>query len=610
MKVYIFSGMDRKLDNLDYGVIGNCRSAALVSRLGDIEWCCLPTFNSSSVFARILDRDIGGEFGIRPEGAYEVTQKYIDMTNILLTRFEWKENIFEIIDFMPIYRTEKGGYYNPPEIIRFFRCIRGKPAFRIVYDPRLNYAEYKVETRLHQDYIKSHSLDGPYESVYLYTNFDKHDVAEGRIIEMDSDGYFLLSYNQKLVRLDVDKINLEYQRTKVYWLNWIDRTIQYRQYNEHIMRSALVLKLLTYQKTGSILAAITTSLPETLNDIRNWDYRFCWVRDSSMIIKALITLGHNNSARNFLNFMVDLVPHKDEKIQIMYGIDGDKQLDEQVLAHLAGYEDSAPVRIGNDAYRQKQNDIYGVLMDVIYMNFKLYLRTLDNVEDLWTLVRGVVRTVQSNWRNPDRGIWEIRSDNQHFVFSKVLCWVAFDRGVKIAGMLRREPYIKEWSESREEIRKDILENGWNDSAGAFTQTYANTDMDAANLLMEPFGFIEPKDTKYVSTVKAIRKELCFNGLMYRYRNADDFGKPTSSFTICSFWMIKALHRIGLEEDSRKMFEQLLGYSNHLGLFSEDIDFESKRLLGNFPQGYSHLALIEAAILLSGQQGDGLRFWMP
>ncbi len=602
--------MDRTLNNLDYGVIGNCRSAALVSRLGDIEWCCLPTFNSSSVFARILDRDIGGEFGIRPEGAYEVTQKYIDMTNILLTRFEWKENIFEIIDFMPIYRTEKGGYYNPPEIIRFFRCIRGKPAFRIVYDPRLNYAEYKVETRLHKDYIKSHSLDGPYESVYLYTDFNKHDVAEGRIIEMDSDGYFLLSYNQKLVRLDADKINLEYQRTKVYWLNWIDRTIQYRQYNEHIMRSALVLKLLTYQKTGSILAAITTSLPETLNDIRNWDYRFCWVRDSSMIIKTLITLGHNNSARNFLNFMVDLVPHKDEKIQIMYGIDGDKQLDEQVLVHLAGYEDSAPVRIGNDAYRQKQNDIYGVLMDVIYMNFKLYLRTLDNVEDLWTLVRGVVRTVQGNWRNPDRGIWEIRSDNQHFVFSKVLCWVAFDRGVKIAEMLRREPYIREWSESREEIRKDILENGWNDLAGAFTQTYANTDMDAANLLMEPFGFIEPKDPKYVSTVKAIRKELCFNGLMYRYRNADDFGRPTSSFTICSFWMIKALYRIGLEEDARKMFEQILGYSNHLGLFSEDIDFGSKRLLGNFPQGYSHLALIEAAILLSGQEGDGLRFWMP
>lgn len=587
------------MNNLNYGVIGNCKSAALISQSGSMDWCCLPEFDSTSVFAKILDKNIGGSFEIIVDKEYEISQSYIYKTNILVTKFIYGENQFEVVDFMPRYKSEENGYYAPPDVIRFIKYVSGNPVFKVKYDPKLEYAAYPTKTSIEKEYIKSYTKKGPYNSVYLYTNLNFEKVVQSHEIELKDDAFFLLSYNQKILEQNVERAFLKLERTKVYWLNWSERTKRFKKYNDEVLRSALVLKLLSYNKTGAVLAAITTSLPETIGEIRNWDYRFCWIRDASMVIKIMTDLGHQNMARRYLDFVIDIIPEKDEKIQIMYGINREKKLTEKILGHLEGYESSAPVRIGNDAYRQKQNDIYGILVDVIYQHFSLYDTSLQNSEELWTIVRSIVKIVKDNWDKPDRGIWEIRTEHKHFTFSKVLCWVAIDRAMKIAKLVNKRNYIKDWSELAEKIKQDTISKAWNEQIGAFTQSYDSDDLDASTLLMEPYGFIEADDPRYVSTVKETQKQLCKNGLMYRYKNKDDFGQPSSSFTICTFWMINSLYKIGEKEQATKVFEQLLSYSNHLGLFSEDIDFKSKRLLGNFPQAYSHLALIETAMNISG-----------
>jgi GH15 family glucan-1,4-alpha-glucosidase len=282
----------------------------------------------------------------------------------------------------------------------------------------------------------------------------------------------------------------------------------------------------------------------------------------------------------------------------MYGIRGERELTEHILEHLSGYMDSKPVRIGNAAYYQRQHDIVGVLMDIILQDFENYSLSIDRSEELWTITRAIMHAIERHWHEADKGIWEIRGEEQHFIFSKVLVWAGADRGVKIAEILHKKKYIEPWSKIRDLIKEDIMENGWNEEVQAFTQSYGSKNMDAANLLIDSYGFIDPKDPKYISTVLKTRDELLHNGLMYRYKNEDDFGLPSSSFTICSFWMIQSLYKIGRKDEAIDMFNNLLNYGNHLGLFSEDIDFETKRLLGNFPQGYSHLALIETAYILN------------
>ena len=380
----------------------------------------------------------------------------------------------------------------------------------------------------------------------------------------------------------------------------MEQGAQFSKYREEIIRSSLVLKLLTYQKSGAILAAVTTSLPEAIGEVRNWDYRFCWIRDASMVISVLTNLGHYSSAERFLKFILNVIAYKDEKIQIMYGIRGEKILKERELPWLEGYEGSKPVRVGNAAYLQKQNDIYGVLIDVIHHYFKLFRNTLAISEELWTVVRALVWTVRTTWCEPDRGIWEYRNREEHFTFSKMLCWVALDRGVKIAELLGKKATAAEWALTRDTIKRDILSKGWNEELQAFTQYYGGDGLDAANLLMADYGFLATDDPRYVQTVRQTQAILSKDGLMYRYRSCDDFGEPSSSFTVCSFWMIKSLFLIGERAEAEEMFQRLLGYGNHLGLFSEDLDFTTKRLLGNFPQAYSHLALIDTAIILSGQ----------
>ncbi len=591
------------MDNLNYGIIGNCRSAALISKTGSLDWCCLPEFDSTSVFAKLLDEEKGGSFGIEAVGNYQIDQKYYRDTAILVTHYADGDNVFEVMDFMPRYLKRNGKYHAPPEIIRYIKYISGRPKLSITYDPKLEYAMGETSTYIKEDFVASLTHQEKYDTLFLYTSFDKEGIMDSKELVLEEDGYFLICYNEKILRPTTIKMGLELERTKVYWLDWVHKAPTYKKFNNEITRSAITLKLLTYDKTGAVLAAATTSLPETIGEVRNWDYRFCWIRDASMVIKVVSELGHMNSARRYLQFIIDLMPDKDEKLQIMYGINKEKKLTEKTLGHLDGYKGSKPVRVGNAAYKQKQNDIYGILMDVIYEQLMKFSTDIENGEELWSITKGIVWIVGMHWKEPDKGIWEFRGEDKHFTFSKVLCWVALDRAIKVAKMFGKTRKIEKWTALEQEIKEDIHKNAWNSDINSFVQSYGSRHLDASVLLMESYGFIHARDPKFVSTVKAIEEGLSNDGLLYRYKNEDDFGLPSSSFTICTFWFINSLFKIGEEEKALEHFERLLSYSNHLGLFSEDIDFKSKRLLGNFPQAYSHLALIECAINFSKKESE-------
>jgi len=587
---------------MEYGIIGNCKSAALIDHKGTIVWCCLPDFDSASVFASLLDEERGGSFGIEVDASYTITQAYVPNTNVLRTVYESSAGGFELFDLMPRHK-ENSHYYAPPELIRYLRRTHGSPVFRVNYRPMLGYAQRATFSVSHAEYIKSAVAQGTYESLYLYTSLPHADVLEGRPVMLCGEAFLLLSYHQKIRPVTLERVSLEMERTKVYWLDWVERTTPFVRWSAEIRRSALVLKLLSYQETGAIMAAVTTSLPEALGEERNWDYRFCWIRDATMTLNMLTRLGHFNVAQNFFAYVMRVVPYKDDEIQVMYGIRGNKTLTERSLDWLAGYKGSRPVRVGNAAYSQRQHDIYGVLLNAVLHYMEAFTIDEATLEKLWTITRSLVRIVMRMWQLPDVSIWEYRTNPGHFTFSKMLCWVALDRGVKIAGRLGQAEQAVPWKAEKERIREDILANAWSERAGAFTQRYGSDSLDASVLLMASYGFVEPDDPKFVATVHKIRQELSQDGLMFRYKNDDDFGTPTSSFTVCSFWMVKALWQIGERDEAERLFCKLLGYSNALGLFSEDLDFKSKEPLGNFPQGYSHLALIDCAILLGGIKGN-------
>lgn len=598
------------MENLNFGVIGNCRTAALVSRVGSIDWCCFPDFDSPSVFAKILDQRRGGHFGFKVADNYEITQRYMPHTNILITSFESPDSAFEVYDFMPRYKTgDIKGYYLPAEIYRLIRYRKGKPKFYVDFKPAANYARDLTTFEFKKKYLKICSVENDKDSIYLYSSFNKEEILGRKEVEITQNGFFLLSYNQKLIKIDNDRVDLEYQRTKLYWRDWSNRSKKFNSYHGLIERSMLVLKLMSYHRSGAVLAAITTSIPESIGETRNWDYRFCWLRDASMSIDTLLQVGHEGSANRFINFIKNILRKKSDSFQIMYGIRGERTLTEEILPHFAGYQNTQPVRIGNDAYHQKQNDTYGYVMDVIYKYYQYFPGTLDDIEDMYEIVKNIVRTVVEDWRKPDKGIWEIRGKEKHFVFSKVMCWVALDRAVNIARMLHDDDNADVWEEEASKIREDVLRNGWNEEFKSFTQTYCNTDLDSSLLLMEFYGFIDGTDEKFISTVEAIQQNLEYKGLYFRYKNQDDFGVPTSAFTICTFWMVRALYAIGKKEDAQNLFDELLKNSNHVGLFSEDLDFETKEHLGNFPQAYSHLALINSALLFTEEEQTS-RFIRP
>ena len=594
-------------NNLNYGVIGNCRTAALISERGSIEWLCFPDFDSPSVFAALLDRTKGGSFGFDVPDGYAVRQSYVPHTNILSTRFASDEGEFEVLDYMPCYRSFEKEHYLPAELYRYIRFVKGRPRFRIRYDPAPNYAQGEVHIRRTAGFIESYSSADNKDRQYLYSSIPLQAVAGREEIRLEKDEFLLLSYNEKVIPIDIEREKIEYCRTLVYWLNWTNRTRQYTCYNEVVERSMLVLKLLSYYN-GAMLAALTTSLPETVGEVRNWDYRFCWLRDASMSIETMFRVGHTGAARRFMKFIQSSFMSRHD-YQIMYGIRGERKLTEVILEHLDGYKGSKPVRIGNDAYHQKQNDSFGYLMDLVWQYYRLMPGTLDEIEDMWEMVKSILATVAEEWRNPDKGIWEIRGEEQHFVSSKVMCWVALDRGARIAAKLGKEEFAARWREEAEAIRRDVMEHGWKSEIQSFSQAYGNLALDSSLLLMEPYGFIAANDPHYRKTVEAVRKALFRKGLMYRYNSEDDFGVPSSAFTMCTFWLIRALFVTGQRNEAKTLFSQVLRYGNHLGLFSEHLDFDTKEQLGNFPQAYSHLAIVNTALLFA-EEKERLDFIRP
>jgi alpha,alpha-trehalase len=604
---------NRLADDYHMGMIGNGRTCALVDAFGKIVFCCLPDFDSGTVFASLLDEEKGGSFWLEMIGGSVSHQCYEKGTNLLVTLFEGEEGAFELVDFMPRYSSDGHAHAANdvgPDIVRKINILRGTPRIRVHFDPRMEYGFGESHLTEKPGRIKATThYEGEhgevYESMYLWTDMDQHLVLQAGEIVLDQDRYLFMSYHDKVQVPDMDLVNLMLQRTRAYWLLWGARTHLPVQYRANALRSALVLKMLQFAPTGALVAAATTSLPETIGEERNWDYRFCWLRDASMTVAVLRRIGHPAMAASFIDWMLRTVPTKDDSLQIMYGLRGEKILTEKSLRHFAGYQNSRPVRIGNAAYTQEQHDIYGVVMDVIHQDITMRQRTPETLDRIWTRVRSIARSVETAWKQPDRGIWEIRGEKRHFVFSKVLCWVAIDRAIKIAILLEKHDWAERHQLLLEEIHQSICRRGWCEEKQAFVQSYGATDLDASNLLLSQYGFLEPKDPRFIATVERTQKELSVDGLMYRYRNEDDFGEPQSAFTVCSFWLVKALAAIGRRGEAREILEKLIKDSNGHGLYGEDLDFKTRRQLGNFPQAYSHLALIDCALELSKEEDNDL-----
>ncbi len=431
---------------------------------------------------------------------------------------------------------------------------------------------------------------------------------------MEEDALFLISYEKKEQGHDSDFIENELTKTIDYWREYTSaRTIPEFYGKEEIIRSVLALKLLTYYESGAVVAAATTSIPEIIGEQRNWDYRYCWLRDASFAIHVFTKICSFEEAIGFLRFLVRICTVcslKGLNLSIMYGLEGEQNIKEETLDHLEGYNNSKPVRIGNAAFDQMQIDVTGEVLEAVYRFFITYNYVEKMTDEQFNLLESLINHITRVWKEKDHGIWEFRDIKAHFVFSKLMCWVGIDRGIKIAEHFDKESPMEEWKRVRDEIKQEILTEGWNSKKRAFTMYYGSDELDASVLLMQHYGFISPKDEKYVSTVKAIEKELVKDGLVYRYRMKDDFGYPKNPFTIATFWLINALYAIGEERKAIEMFKNVLKYSNHLGLFSEDIDIETKELTGNFPQAYTHLALIDTAILLSNTEISRRPVCMP
>jgi alpha,alpha-trehalase len=583
---------------LDYGIIGNCKSCALVKKDSSIDWMCYPTLSSPSVFAKILDEEKGGNFKIIPNEKCEIKQEYIKNTNILETYFKAKEFEFKIIDFFPRYNkilaNKKQKIIKENRLVRIIEPIKGIPKLKVVFEPKLNYALSK--TKLIES-EKSIDISDDKTKLKLMTNIYLNKVLKKEEFELRKRIYFIFGEPTDPKEYDLRKCSQLLLHTKRYWENWSNNLILPEFNKEIITRSALCLKLLTYSESGAIIAAATTSIPEEIKSKRTWDYRFCWVRDSTMTADALNKIGRSHEAKKLIEFIMNRVI-KDDHLQIMYGINGETKLEEKKLNHLSGFLGSKPVRIGNAAFNQNQNDIYGEIIDLLYLYYVYYELEKKMTKKHLNFLKFLVNQIKFNWYKKDQGIWEFRGLKKHYTFSKMMCYIGVDRAIKIAQHFKHDEFANDWIILLEEIREEIFKKGYNKNVESFTLFYGSKSLDASLLLMAYHEFLNKSDQRLINTIKNIYNELRNGDLVKRYDIKDDFGKTKSSFTICSFWLVEALIYIGEKSKAKRLFESLLKKSNHLGLFSEDIDIKTKKLIGNFPQAYTHIAIINCSILLS------------
>lgn len=583
-----------------YGIIGDLHTVALVGMNGSIDFLCLPHFDSPSVFAALLDDEKGGRFQIRPDcNDMQERQLYLPDTNILLTRFLSGHGVAEITDFMPV-----AGDALEHAVLRRVRAVRGEIHFRLRCDPRFDYgrAEHSAEVRGGNTVVfQSRGADGialRLRSQLPLRVEDGAAVAEFSL-RAGETADFVLESAQNCVADPIDLpiwCERTFEATRDYWRRWSGRSTYRGHWQEMVRRSALTLKLLTSKTHGSLVAAPTFGLPEELGGERNWDYRYTWIRDSAFALYGLLRLGHTEEAGAFMRWIETVIRKNpgDASLQIMYGIDGRRDLGEAVLPHFEGYRKSAPVRIGNGAYDQLQLDIYGELMDSVYLYDK-YGEPISY--DFWCDLIRMIDWVSENWRRKDEGIWEVRGGQQHFLYSRLQCWVAIDRAMRLADKRSLPAPMARWRAVRDEIHREIFTVFWDPQLEAFVQARGSKTLDASCLLMPLVRFIGGRDPRWLSTLRAVEGALVDDSLVYRYRvgaaAADGLRGEEGTFNMCSFWYVECLSRAGRLDEARLNFEKMLGYANHLGLYAEELG-PSGEQLGNFPQAFTHLGLISAA----------------
>lgn len=601
----------------DYGLIGNMRTAALVNTNGSIDWLCLPHFDSPSVFGRILDERKAGHFSITPTTpSTQSKQYYWPSTNILVTQFLHSDGVAELQDYMPIPPSSTR---NVDQIIRRMVAARGSLTFRIECKPAFDYARSDHKTSQHNSNIVFESTDRKL-TLALATSLKSINIENNAAV-----AEFTLHEGETaifVVRMIDDPSEIypcpseeaaeeQFRATVQYWRNWIGKSHYQGRWRETVERSALALKLLTFEPTGAIIAAPTTSLPEHIGGVRNWDYRYVWIRDASFTLYALLRLGFREEAVAFMNWILRMLPHPMKNgpngpLRLIYSIRGESDLPEETLDHLEGYMGSAPVRIGNRAVDQLQLDIYGELMDSVYL-YNKYAAPLGY--DQWSKLRDLIDWLCENWSREDNGIWEVRGERRQFLYSKVMSWVAFDRAIRLADKRSLPANRQQWFEMRDCIYEVIMEKGWNETKQSFVQSFGSENLDASALLMPLTFFMAANDPRMLSTIDAINKPaskggLVSSGMVFRYNtNETDDGLPPGegTFNMCSFWLVEALTRAGAAdprrlEEARLLFEHMLGNANHLRLYSEQCGLSGNHL-GNFPQAFTHIALISAAFNL-------------
>ena len=591
----------------NYGVIGDLNTVALVGLNGSIDFMCFPDLDSPSVFAALLDKDKGGYFSVHPVlKDYRNKQMYLPDTNVLLTRFLSSEGVAEITDYMPVAKNCEDN-----SLVRRVTCIRGEIKFVLQCCPRFNYARsgHDTEEKKYEAIFRSKGEDG---IVLKLKSTIPLAVKNG-----DVETEFILKAGQKADFILEDIDNEESNKVSVkdfaentlyatmnYWKDWIAKSTYRGRWMEIVNRSALVLKLLTSRKYGSVAAAPTFGLPEGIGGVRNWDYRYTWIRDASFTMYAFLSLGYSKEASRFISWVEKRCQDIGSAgyLGLMYKMDGSLELEESVLSHLEGYRKSSPVRIGNGAHDQLQLDIYGELMDAVYL-FNKYGEPISY--DFWNAMTDHINWLCDNWHRPDEGIWEVRGGQQHFLYSRMMCWVALDRAVRL-GDSRPFTYPEKWKKVRDTIYNSVFDDFWNEEKQCFVQSTGSETVDGATLLMPLIRFLGARDPRWLSTLKVIEEELVSDSLVYRYRPetaaSDGLEGEEGTFSMCTFWYVECLSRAGEIEKARFYFEKMLGYANHLGLYAEQLGFEGEHL-GNFPQAFTHLGLISAAINLDKQLND-------
>lgn len=601
----------------DYSIIGDMHTAALVGKNGSIDWFCYPNFDSPSVFGAILDENIGGHFRITPlNGDVTFKQFYWPDTNVLVTRFLSNDGVAEVLDYMPVGKAARK--YGPRKLARRVTMLRGTMQFRMECFPAFDYAREKHMLRTHAHAVSFHT---PTLSLALVAHLPLHIEERGVSANFTLVEGERVSFVIKQVAPDEDpgeplsweEADERFKMTVDYWRHWLSQCTYKGRWREMVHRSALLLKLLTYEPTGAIVASPTCSLPEHIGGERNWDYRYTWIRDAAFTLYALLRIGFTEEAEQFMKWLDgivhDLNPGK--PLQVMYGIDGRHKLTEETLDHLEGYRGSGPVRIGNGAYDQLQLDIYGELMDSVYLYNK---HGAPISYDLWTKLRFLVNWVCDNWQQKDEGIWEVRGGRQQFVYSNLMCWVAIDRGLRLAAKRSFPAEHEKWIKVRDQIYEELMRKGWSEKRKAFVQHYGSETLDASTLIMPLVFFLSPTDPRMLSTLNAINQTpekggLVSNSLVYRYNlseYADGLAGEEGTFNMCTFWLVEAMTRAGMNDramldQARLMFEKMLGFANHQGLYAEETGHRGEAL-GNFPQAFTHLSLISAAVNLDRALG--------